>query len=191
MFPRLLMVAVLVGLVATPFAPSLGASTPPKELFNKSVVLTWRTSVRFRFPEGPPHSAVLQNGVSMYFSRAGRMFRRASNSVNTSRGEYARGASLAPGGNVIKSGKTYLHTARFDGHKLYLTMQAESGARQIAVDFDSGFSICTLNVLYDRENNAPGIVIRAPSGRLSMIESATVGGNSCAVKPGNVFEGGD
>lgn len=188
---RPLQIAVFLGTVTTPFTPSLAASTPPKELFNKSVILNWHTSVRFRYPEGPSHSAVLENAVSMYFSSTGRMFRRVSNSVHTPRGEYARGASLAPGGNVIKSGKMYFHTARFEGSKLYLSMQAESGGRQIAVDFDSTFSSCALKVLYGREDNAPGIVIRGPSGRLTMLESATAGGYSCAVKTGNVFGGDD
>jgi hypothetical protein len=123
----------------------------------------------------------------MYFSSTGRMFRRVSNSVRTPREEFARGASVAPGGNIIKSGATYLHTVRFEGHKLYLTMKAESGARQIEVDFDGNFGGCTLNVRYGREDNAPGIVIRAPSGRLSMMESATASGTTCAIKEGNVF----
>ena len=59
----------------------------------------------------------------------------------------------------------------------------------LAVDFADDFSGCTLHVLYGKEENAPGIVIRAPSGRLTMMHSASSKNEACSVKDGNVFEG--
>ena len=67
-------------------------------------------------------------------------------------------------------------------------MQAESGARQMTVDFDSNYGSCTLSVIFGKEDRASGIVIRAPSGRLTMLESATAANTACSVKEGNVFD---
>ena len=76
-------------------------------------------------------------------------------------------------------------------HKLHPIqwMAAGSGGRQVTVDFADDFSGCTLHVLYGKEENAPGIVIRAPSGRLTMMHSASSKNEACSVKDGNVFEG--
>jgi len=173
-------------------SPSLSRAgeEPPQQLYGKSVVLTWDTAVRFQYPgPGEPiRDAVLQNAMSIYVSSMGRVFRKTSNIVRTPNGEFKRGASRAPDGGVIRSGSTYKHEIDFDGQKLLLTMKSESGARQVAVDFANDFGSCRLHVSYGKEKDAPGIVIRAPSGRLTMMHSATAKNEACSVKSGNVFE---
>jgi hypothetical protein len=172
--------------------PSLSQAgeAPPRQLYGKSVVLTWDTSVSFQYPgPGEPiRKAVLQNAMSIYVSSVGRVFRKTGNIVRTPTGEFARGASRAPDGQVIKSGSTYKHEINFEGQKLFLTMKSESGARQVAVDFADDFGSCTLHVLYGKEENTPGIVIRAPSGRLTIMHSASSKDEACSIKEGNVFE---
>ena len=178
--------------VVLAMSPSLSQAgeAPPRQLYGKSVVLTWDTSVSFQYTGlgEPIRKAVLQNAMSIYVSSMGRVFRKTSNIVRTPKGEFARGASRAPDGKVIKSGSTYEHEIDFEGQKLFLTMKSESGARQVAVDFANDFGGCTLHVLYGKEENAPGIVIRAPSGRLTMMDSASSKNEACSVKDGNVFE---
>jgi hypothetical protein len=165
------------------------APAPPKELYGKSIVLSWsetRTG-------GSGGFLTLSLQMSIYVSTEGRTFRR----VVVTRGSRRRGLSQGqhhatasrehgPGEGPppgVKAGRT-----QFAGHSLIMTTEFQSGARQITVDFDSSFTSCQAKVVHGKEAGVG--TMRQTSvfgGKQVDVRGIEVSGVTCSVKEGNVF----
>jgi hypothetical protein len=169
---------------------SEAAPAPPKDLYGKSIVLSWnetRTGESGGF-------RILSLQMSIYVSTEGRVFRRMTvtrNGRNARRGlaqgrnptaslEHGPGEGPPPG---VKAGST-----QFAGHSLIMTTEFQSGARQITVDFDSGFTSCQAKVVHGKEAGVGTIRQTSVFGSKQVEARAIeVSGVTCSVREGNVF----
>jgi hypothetical protein len=167
---------------------------PPKELYNKSVVMSWSTGYNWKDTNGSSGHIVTNFARSIYISNAGRIFSMVSKS-NSFRGR-ATGVSAAkasgPGGDVVKTSNHHTSgVAAWNGRELVGVVKVESGAFHLHVKFDEGFRSCTLSFTSGKEEGAPGIVkksMRGTGDKLVMLNPTGNSGMNCAVKDGNVFE---
>jgi hypothetical protein len=165
------------------------APAPPKELYGKSVVLSWNET---RTKEtGEFFNLRLQ--MSIYVSTEGRIFRRVTITRGNRRRGFAQGHDLAtaslehgPGEGPppgVKVGRT-----QFAGHSLIMTTEFQSGARQVTVDFDSAFTSCQAKVVHGKEAGVGAIrqtsVFGGKQVEFRAIEVTSV---ACAIREGNVF----
>jgi hypothetical protein len=166
---------ILFGLQLT----QASAAAPPKELYGRSVSVTW-TETREQRPVG--EEAWRQVGgshtLNIYVSEAGRVFNNESYST--------RGGSAERGGQIAGSGKG--RSFNFNGRSLVVLMASGGAATRFIVEFDAGFSSCSAQVT--RAKEAAGTIVRAYSGIIKAyieIKSVRVGGVSCGIRSGNVF----
>jgi hypothetical protein len=168
---------------------SEAAPAPPKELYGKSIVLSW--SETRTGESGGFRTLSLQ--MSIYISTEGRTFRRMVVSRgNRRRGlfggmrhasasrEHGPGEGPPPG---VKAGST-----QFAGHSLIMTTEFQSGARQITVDFDSSFTSCQAKVVHGKEAGVGAIRQTSVFGGEQVgARAIEVSGVTCSVREGNVF----
>ncbi len=142
-------VFVLFGLLL----PQASYAAAPKELYGKSVSITW-TETREQRPEGEQawRQIVGTQTLNIYVSEAGRLF---NNLVYSTR----RGSAERPG-EIAGSGKRSID---FNGHALLILMpHGQGGATRIAAELDAAFSGCSAQVTRVKESE--GTVIRNNSG---------------------------
>ena len=162
------------------FAPAARAA-PPKELYGKSVSVTW-TETREQRPEGEQAWRQVNGSATMhlYVSEAGRVFNNISYATRAGNAERA--------GEIAGSGSRSIN---FNGRTLQILFASGSGgATRITADFDAGFSSCSAQVT--RATEAPGTIVRRYSGiikRYNEVRSTQVGGASCSTRTGNAFAG--
>jgi len=165
---------VLSGLILP--LPSYAA--PPKDLYGKSVRITW-TEIRMQRPVGDPWGQVRgTHTFNIYVSDVGRVFNKDT---------YSTRAGSAQGKGEIAGTSARSH--EFNGRSLVVTMASGvGGATRIIADFDADFSSCSAQVT--RAKQAGGTVIRLYSEIIKRpieIRSVQVRGESCSVRNGNVF----
>ncbi|WP_291856016.1 hypothetical protein [Bradyrhizobium sp.] len=159
--------------------PQAAYAAPPKELYGKSVSVTW-TETREQRPAGEQawRQVVGTVTLNMYVSEAGRVFNNVS--YATRRGSAERQ------GEIAGSGKRSIN---FNGRSLLVLMPyGSAGATRIVADIDAGFASCSAQVTRARESE--GAIIRFKSGitnNIVEIKSNQVGGISCSIRAGNVF----
>jgi len=170
------------------------AAGPPKELYNKSVVMHWSTGYNWKDTSGASGHIVTNFAQSVYISSTGRIFKMVSKSLSA-RGRQTNIASAkasGPGGDAIKTSNHHTSAnVAWNGRELIGVVKVESGAHMLHVKFDEGFRGCTLSFTSGKEENAPGIVqksMRGTGDKLVMLSATGNSGMSCAVKDGNVFE---
>jgi hypothetical protein len=164
------------------------AGSAPKELYGKSIVVSW-----FESRQNGRHGALQNPTISSYVSTAGRTFTRVfvargkgrwgfghGGNLRTTSAEHGPGEGQAPGAKVSGT--------EFAGHSLSMTSVFESGARRISVEFDDRFTSCQAKVVYGKE--AGHSTIRQTSmfgGQTVEVGAIDVSGVTCSVKEGNVF----
>jgi hypothetical protein len=159
--------------------PQACYAAPPKELYGKSVSITW-TETREQRPVGEENWRQVSGSQTMnlYVSEAGRVFNNLSYST--------RGGSAERKGEIAGSGKRSIN---FNGRSLLVLMPwGSGGATRITADFDAGFGSCNAQVT--RAKESAGTVTRIYSGiikRVNETRSVQVGGTSCSIRTGNVF----
>jgi hypothetical protein len=170
------------------------AAGPPKQLYNKSVVLHWAAGYDYKFTDGSSGHTVIHFARSIYVSGAGRVFQMASRSVSV-RGRttnISAAKATGPGGESVKTSNHHTSgTLHWNGNRLDGIVKVDSGAHHMNVTFDDAFRGCTLRFTSGREENAPGIVQKSMRGggdKLVMLKATGNSGMSCAVKDGNVFQ---
>jgi hypothetical protein len=170
-----LSVIVLFGV----FLPLPSYAAPPKDLYGKSISITW-TETREQRPVGEEawRQVAGSQTLNMYVSEAGRVFNNQSYST--------RGGSAERTGEIAGSGKRSIN---FNGRSLLILMpHGTGGATRITADLDAGFSSCSAQVTRAKESE--GTIIRNYSGiikRVNEIRSIQVGSVSCSIRSGNVF----
>jgi hypothetical protein len=190
---RRLCLAAFLLLPATT-APSLVMAGPPTLLYGKSVSYRWMEDIEVKFVNGRSIHRVISQANGMHISTAGRIFSQSGRMTVGSPGRMGppssntlgAGVSRDPEGGVIKSNVRYKGTGEFKGHTLTKTMMFESGARRVTVNFDESFRTCTVDVVYGKENGAPGVVAYGLSGRLTL-SAHQVSGQNCTISDGNMF----
>ncbi|HKU04486.1 MAG TPA: hypothetical protein VJR30_00335 [Bradyrhizobium sp.] len=154
-------------------APALAA---PPQLLDHTITVSFTATGQGKSPEGQVHSFNTQVSRIIYVSSAGRLFmrHRAANSRGNS-----RGGDFAPG----EGGGSF----SFQGSRLVGVLPYGTGARQITVTFDPGFSSCTASVI---EGGSGGVIRRkGPNGIMYEITGATTSSVSCSIRNGNAFAG--
>jgi hypothetical protein len=170
-----LIVVVLFGL----FLPQGLYAAPAKELYGKSVAITW-TETREQRPVGEQAWRQVSGSqtLNVYVSEAGRVFNNLSYST--------KGGSAERKGEIAGSGKRSIN---FSNRSLLVLMPwGNGGATRITADFDAAFGSCNAQVTRAKESATS--VTRVYSGiikRVNETRSAQVSGVACSVRSGNVF----
>ena len=151
------------------FLPQASDAAPPKELYGKSVSVTW-TETREQRPVGEQNWRQVSGSqtLNLYVSDAGRVFNNQSYTTG--------GGSAERGGEIAGSGK---RSVNFNARSLLVLMPwGNSGATRITADFDAGFGSCNAQVT--RAKESAGAVTRVYSEiikRVNETRSAQVGGS--------------
>ena len=163
-------------------ALSTGVEAAPAQLRGKSVIVSWTENRMQRIAgEGAAFQPrTVSHEFRVYVSSADRVFSRLIN-IN-SQGKSGAADRVGAGGGRVPSFKGQSMTIALTGNV--------RGARLISVDFSAGFDSCTANVIRGKEVGAETMVARSIiSGKSVEIQSVTVSGVSCSMRPGNVFGG--
>lgn len=170
----------VLGFAVASFSPEAALAGPPKELYGKSVTVTWTESRETRtVGEETWRRVDGTETFNVYVSEAGRVFNRMSTAN--------RGGSADGKGEIAGQGGRSLN---FSGRSLVAVWQIGRGvaATRITADFDAGFGSCTAQVVRARET--PGAIMRTFSPIIKHdidIRSHQVGSVSCSIRSGNVF----
>ena len=156
----------------------------PKELFGKSVVVSWSENLVAKYSDQvdfqSTHTIVYD---SIYISSTGRVFSQTIRRKR--RSSVAREQS--PGSSKDSSGSP--QSAHFEGSTLMVDTKLVSGALRVTIDFASGFDTCNAKVIHGKENGQElkWVSWRRPAA-LREAQSVEVQGLTCAMKQGNVFD---
>ena len=173
--------AIAVWLAVPSQALAQGA---PAQLRGKSIVLNW-TEHRMQRAEGEADFKPVNSNqtLQMYVSTEGRVFERRS---ATRQGKRTRTGSKdsVDGGAIAGTAST----SRFSGRSLVLAGAMRQGGRHVSVEFDQGFSSCTVQVTIGREAGTDLIKGRSlTTGKRIAFQSQGTSGASCSIRDGNVF----
>jgi hypothetical protein len=165
-------------------AVAIGQAVPalaqaPRQLYNKTIVINWTVNVAQRGPDGQARNVNVAVNHTVYVSSAGRLFERSTRASKKGQkqSENAPGASQNSGGEAT--------SLRFEGSKLVGNTAFAQGARRFEASFDSGFSSCTVSVLFGRD--AAGLKRRGIDGVMYTIDSMKASGESCSIREGNAL----
>ena len=181
---------VIAGVLALAPLAASAASNAPRELYGKSVIVSWTEGRHQKFPDGHTNLRVVHAGFTIYISDAGRAFVRSGRNMVNARGQTINvsGRSKAPDGDVIKTANTrYKPNGSWSGQTYVSTVNYESGARRITVIFDPGFASCRLDLTHGKEDGAPGIVLHGMGGQLYMLTAIDIASPTCTVRAGNAL----
>jgi hypothetical protein len=169
--------------------PAGAASAAPRQLYGKSVTVSWtETRSQRRAGEGGPFRPVSVNlQRSVYISTAGRLFARTSSTANVGRRSLSGSAE-----SVGTSGANFSGGARnvqFQGNSIVMLAGFTAGARRVVINFDSSFQSCNAQVITAKQVGAKTASWRgiAGGGVLLEVESVSAGPASCSIQSGNVF----
>lgn len=177
---RILPTAILLSLAAMTAAHA----APPKQLFGKSVTVSWLETRSQRDSQaGPTFKPVgIPFTTVFYISTEGRLF--------------TRGSARSPGGagsvdRVGTSGGNSEGDARnvsFSGNRIVASTSFQGAGRQTTVTFDPSFSSCTAQVITGMPPGKKSVTVRSiTTGNTVEFESVSAGPASCSVTSGNPF----
>jgi hypothetical protein len=167
------------------FALSCAAhAAPPKQLYGKSVTVSWNEARSQRDGQAGPFKMVsIPYTVVYYISTEGHVFTRTA----------AKGGSGASYGStdVTKGSRNGFVDARslsFSGNRIVSSSVFGGAARQTVISFDGGFSGCTAQVITAMPKGAKTAVVRSiATGGNVEFESVSAGPASCSLSAGNPF----
>jgi hypothetical protein len=153
------------------------AGAAPAALMNKSITVSYATTIPGKKADGSPVSGSRVSVRTIYISSAGRVFAR----VVRRDGNQSQTKDAAPS----DAGNTY----RFAGDKLVGVMQFPSGAAQMTISFDAGGQSCSAAIVAGRENGH-ALKWKGVDGMMREATGAATFSNiSCSISPGNAFSG--
>lgn len=160
------------------FANSATAGSAPKQLYNKTVTVTWGEASRSkRISDGVIIAATGKFDRIIYVSSAGRFFSRGNFSAGSYGGRNEQGPEEGSKG------------ISFQGNSLTAAWAARGGggvARHLSVSFDPAFASCTASMSAGKVGTALYTGFDgAPYEMIEIIPSAV----SCSIKDGNPFGG--
>ncbi|MBI5320490.1 hypothetical protein [Bradyrhizobium sp.] len=153
------------------------ASAAPAALLNKSITVSYATTIPGKKADGTPVSGSRIAMRTIYVSSAGRLFGR----VARRDGNAAETKEAGPGeaGNNL----------RFAGDKIIGVMKFSSGAAQMTISVDPSGQSCSASIVAGRDNGHPirwkGVdgTMREATGPVSFSNI------SCSIASGNAFGG--
>ena len=176
---------LIVGLLLLQVLPCSAMAAAPSQLFGKSVVVSWTETRSSRWVgQDRLFNTVRYGGLKVYVSSTGKPFNRLT--MKTPRGEGGDSDQVTGGGSDNFENRV----VSFRGRSLTVATPMIGGVRNVAVEFDDGFTSCTARSLTGMAAGAKMIVMKSlPSGRPFEIHSIQSGPASCSVQSGNVFDG--
>lgn len=174
-------ILVLITLLAG--SPAFAAGAPP-QLHNKSILLSWSTQVVQTGRDGRVITPTLAQQRTIYISSQGRIFVRSGRSINNRKFSGSKTGEAGP-----DDSRGYAGEARgmsFQGNTLIGTQTYASGAGQIRITFDPGFSSCTMVAVEGKSASGP-IRIKGLDGQMYERTSSTSSGYSCSIRDGNAL----
>lgn len=157
------------------------AVAAPKQLYGKSVIVSWTEEREQRFPgEIEFHSRNFRGEFRVYISSTGNIFSRVTMTNPKGRSGSADKVGNNPGRNTVFQGNTMIGTQGGG---------SGGGARRIAVTFGPDFGSCSAQVIRGKAEGAAVITGKSiiVQGVTVEIRSVHATGVSCSVKTGNVF----
>jgi hypothetical protein len=173
----------------TPRTPPASSGAPAKELYGKSIVVSWFESRILDEGRGGLQSRT----ITIYVSTLGRTFTKLLVVLGNPRGGlesggHHRNASTEHGPGERQARGAVVSSTKFAGHSLIMTSQFESGARRIVVDFDGGLTSCQAKVDYSKERGRSTLrQVSLFSGQTVEVRAIEVSGVRCTLREGNVF----
>jgi hypothetical protein len=161
------------------------AESAPKELYGKSIIITWTEHRNQRHADQANFRDVdVALSRQIYISTEGHFFGRLSakspsGRVGSREGVGTSGISAGGGPREVQ----------FSGRTITLTGASTGGlARRTTVEFNESFTTCEAQVIFAKQAGSDVVVGRnLVTGGLNEIRSATVTTVSCSVRDGNVF----
>ena len=153
------------------------ADPAPKQLQNKTIVISWTANNSLRSDTGNVISRTIQVRRQIYISLAGRLFTR----FEANSGRISRAKEFGPDDVDSKH-----REIQFAGNKLVSSTEFASGAAQIVISFDSGFSSCTVDVTFGRSESA-AIRRKGLNGAMFELLKSEISGQTCSIQNGNAF----
>jgi hypothetical protein len=168
------------------FGMTSGALATPRQLYGKSVIVTWhedrhQTTAR----DAQPRSVNASAEFAVYLSAAGRPFSRVTMNVTNMRGRVHSGKHDAV------QGEGSARAFSFSGSTMNATMpRGDAAATHVVVTFDGGFQSCSARVLTGKAGGAHSSKVNSIAGGGQVdFYSVKASGESCRVQNGNVFGG--
>jgi hypothetical protein len=158
----------------------------PEPLFGKSVIVRWSNDRLNRFEGGRTAHVVFTSELAVYISTTGRAFTRYL-VVSGKRGDRSGQALQSPVDSATSAGGSLV--VRFEGGTLLVDTKLISGARRVAISFDSGYGRCSATVSFGREGGAPIRATDLISGKRFEVISTRTSVPVCSIRSGNVFDG--
>jgi hypothetical protein len=164
---------VIAGGLACP-APAFAA---PAELLNKTITVSYTTTIPGKSADGQIISGVRNSVRTVYISGTGRIFARVF--------RRDRDASATKEAGPGESG----NTLRFEGDKLLGVMQFVSGASQMVITWDSSGGSCSAAFVAGRDSGR-AIQWKGVNGKTYTATGPVQTSNiSCSIAAGNAFAG--
>lgn len=154
------------------------AAAAPRELYNKTVSITWAEHAMQKTPDGRTVTPTIMTDRTVYVSGAGRVFVRGNRRIDNRGFSGGRQTEAGPGQGGAG-------TLSFQGSQLVGTAVFSGFARRLTVSFDQSFSSCTASVVYGKSGGPT--TWTGFNGQTYEIISINVSGASCSIREGNAF----
>ena len=157
------------------------AQGAPKQLYNKSILISWVQDETVREPNGRLVTPHVQGQRQVYISSAGRLFVKSSMDVRN------RAFHASDLGHRAPNEASRPGALRFQGASLVGIFPYVSGARRIVVTFDANFTSCTLDVTFGKTGGQNIVWKRTGDKAIREIVSVRAVNQTCSIRDGNVF----
>jgi hypothetical protein len=159
------------------------AGSAPKELYGKSIIVSW-SEHRSQRNLGQPNFRDINVPLShtIYISATGRFFDRFA---ATSGGGEAAHETIGANTTSIGDGPKQI---QFRGRTMTLTASSKGGlARRSSLQFNEGFTACEAHIVFAKQAGSNIVAAINLSRQQMEIRSVTISGVTCSVRDGNVF----
>lgn len=158
-------------------------AAPPKELYGKSITVSWLETRSQREGQSGTFKPIGLPFTHVYYvSSEGRLFLRSSTRSPGGSGAVDLVGTSGAGGAVDARNVT------FSGNRIVSNAKFQGAARHTEIGFDPGFSSCTARVITAMPSGAKTAVVRSiTTGSNVEFESVSAGPASCSIASGNPF----
>lgn len=172
--PFVLRIAPLAG--AFLLASLTAASAAPKQLYNKSILISFGVHIPAKGSDGSTPGTRTSSRI-VYVSSAGRVFAKATRTAGRNREDKERGPEDSGGGRGLS----------FSGDRLTGVLPFISGASLLTISFDPGFQSCSGTVVMGRDSGKP-LVWKGLNGvTYTSNGPPNISGVSCSIRDGNAL----
>jgi len=157
------------------------AASAPAALLGRSITINWMENRdQIDLTTNRHQNIAVPNTLIVYVGSTGRVFSRMS---------YG-GAQGASSDQTAGSADATGYGSRqivFGGNSMHVTNAIKGGARQISVTAQSGWSSCSVNVVYGRDGSGQAMRQINLAGHIKQLNSISISGTSCQIGDGNAL----